>query len=72
MRLHIEHCFQTGMQEFDFMAGEEGYKSHWTDVRRDNQIPLMIRGRGQRLCCLGIATPRKALPYSINSNGSSA
>jgi len=48
MRLHIEHCFQTGMQEFDFMAGEEGYKSHWTDVRRDNQA-LRIKRKNWRL-----------------------
>lgn len=48
MRLHIEHCFQTGMQEFDFMAGEESYKSHWTDFRRDNQA-LSIKRNNWRL-----------------------
>lgn len=48
MRLHIEHCFQAGMQEFDFMAGEEGYKSHWTDSRRDN-LALSIKRKNWRL-----------------------
>lgn len=48
MRLHIEHCFLTGMQEFDFMAGEEGYKSHWTDCRRDNEA-LRIKRKNWRL-----------------------
>jgi CelD/BcsL family acetyltransferase involved in cellulose biosynthesis len=48
MRLHIEHCFQAGMQEFDFMAGEEGYKSHWTDCRRHNQA-LRINRKNWRL-----------------------
>lgn len=48
MRLHIEHCFMTGMQEFDFMAGEEGYKSHWSDCRRENQA-LRIKRNNWRL-----------------------
>lgn len=47
-RLHIEYCFRMGLNEFDFMAGEEEYKYHWTRSQRDN-LALRIRCKNWRL-----------------------
>jgi CelD/BcsL family acetyltransferase involved in cellulose biosynthesis len=34
LRLHLEACYKEGFKEFDFMAGDESYKGHWTKLER--------------------------------------
>ncbi|MES2597071.1 MAG: GNAT family N-acetyltransferase [Verrucomicrobiota bacterium] len=41
LRLHLEECFKEGMKEFDFMAGDESYKGHWTSAERQ-QVAVRV------------------------------
>lgn len=43
LRMHLESCFQEGMKEFDFMAGDESYKGHWTRVEREQMAVRLTR-----------------------------
>jgi|GEM_PF-2379469 len=47
LRMHLEACFQEGLQEFDFMAGDESYKGHWTQLQRQ-QIAVRLERPGWR------------------------
>jgi len=40
----IEDCIGRGLKQFEFLRGEEGYKSRWTDSARPTIDLLMVQG----------------------------
>ena len=57
----IEKCIEKGLKEFDFMKGDEPYKSKWTKIYRINlKIKFVSKRLTSRLYNWGIKTLKKA------------
>ena len=47
LKMNLESCWSAGLHTFDFMAGDESYKAHWTQEGRDN-LALNVTRPGWR------------------------
>ena len=57
----LEKCIKLGIKEYDFMQGNEAYKSDWTkNYRRNLNIKFVNRRSSSRIINLGIRTIKQS------------
>ena len=62
----IEKCIAQGIKEYDFMKGDESYKSDWTKTyRRNSNLELINQSFTSRITMLGMKTARKSKIASL-------